>query len=94
MEKLTPSEQETIIHYDHEYKTARIYTCDKRLRDKLNKLCITNKDIVCNTNRQVYAEYTCPKNWVKISPPRKVNLTEEQRQAARERLLRGKSTTE
>lgn len=37
-----------------------------------------------------------PKSWLKVSPPRKVNMTEEQREAAAERMknLRKNSSNE
>lgn len=30
---------------------------------------------------------TVPKSWVKISPPRRVNMTDDQKEAARQRML-------
>ena len=32
-------------------------------------------------------EYVVPKSWVKISPPKKYNLTDERREAMRQQML-------
>ena len=79
-------EQETIINYKEEEATANVYTHNRALRRKLDKLaqeCVVAR--VSHEGRA--ADYTIPKGWVRIYPPRTAApLTEEQKQRRREQL--------
>lgn len=79
-------EQETIINYNEEEKTATVYTFNRGLKAKLAKLaaerpedCVLSEDYANGSQT-----YTVPKRWIKVSPPRKVS--EEQKKAAAERM--------
>ena len=61
-------EQETIINFNEEEKTAGIYTHNKVLRQKLAALA---RDRLVKASRSGRAvDYTIPKSWIKIVPPR------------------------
>lgn len=87
--KLSKYEQETIIHYNEEEKTASVYTMNTSLTNKLAKLAEEYPDECMRTVTQQDGEgvtYIVPKKWVKVRPPRK--MSEEQRIAASERLAK------
>lgn len=83
---LSNYEKETEILYNQEESTAIVATWHKALINKLNKIAAERDDIICRRNEGEYAKYLIPKTWVKIAPPPKRNLTEEQRAAMAERL--------
>lgn len=62
-------EQETIINYNQEEAEADIFTYDKRLISKLKKKGVELTDMNGD------GSYSCkvPKNWIKVSPPKKVS---------------------
>ncbi len=78
--KLTRYEMETIIVFNEEEKTASVSTFNKRIKRILDK-CVeeNNSDVSVNEN----GDYTLPKSWIKIRPPRK--MTEAQKEELRER---------
>ena len=79
--ELTRCEQETIINYNEEEKTASIYTHNRALRRKLDRLAQERPED-CRPGPTAHggqaAEYIVPKAWVKVNPPRR--LTEAQRE--------------
>ena len=83
-------EQETIINYKEEEATANVYTHNRALRRKLDKLAQERpqKCVVARVSHEGRAaDYTIPKGWVRIYPPRTAApLTEEQKQRRREQL--------
>lgn len=80
---LSKYEQETIINYNQEEKTATIYTCDRSLISKLNKLSEKDSTII-ETNGDEYSRtYTLPKKYISVKIPRQ--LSEEQRHKLAER---------
>lgn len=83
---LTSYERETIINFNEEEKTASIYTYNKALRNKLNKLVGVNPDIHVIRSSDEMSEFEVPKSWIKVSPPKQVNLSDEQRAAIAARL--------
>ena len=86
-------EKETSIWYSEENNSCNVYTYSKALINRLNKLSGKHPD-QCYVKRIISgedassAEFVIPKNWVGIRPPKKYNLTEEQRQT---RSMRFKS---
>ncbi len=83
----TGCERETIVLYNQQDKTASCYTWDAPLIRRLDKLIAEgNSDIVLTREGEGWREYEVPKKWVKIRPPARRNLTEEQRQAMADRL--------
>ena len=83
---LTSYERETIINFNEEEKTASIYTYNKALRNKRNKLVGVNPDIHVIRSSDEMSEFEVPKSWIKVSPPKQVNLSDEQRAAIAARL--------
>lgn len=78
-------EQETIINFNEAEATASVYTYNRALRRKLEKLAEERPE-ECQVVRKGQADdYVIPKGWIKIKPPRQ--LSEEQREvlAARAR---------
>lgn len=89
MSKLTRAEKETIINYNDAESIANIYSCNKNMIEKLLQLEKEYPDRVLVTYRSdVSLNVEIPKEWIKISAPRK--LTDKQRQAARERMLKNR----
>jgi len=85
--KLNNFEKETSILYNEAESTAEICTYNKALKSRLEKLAAEYPDecIECNRlGRDDLCKYIVPKKWIKVSPPKK--MSEEQRQAAAERL--------
>ena len=87
------AEQETSIVWDEEEKIAHIYTASPRTMRKLDKLCAdcpTEYKVVClerdKAGKQTAAKYEVRAKLIRFGKP--VVRTEEQRQAASERLLR------
>lgn len=80
--------KETAINYFAHEKTATFYTQEKKWITKIKWLAETHPDevtIVYETDEgSLMADI--PKSWFKLSPPRKRTLTEEQRNAAAERM--------
>lgn len=88
-------EQETIINFCADDKTAHVYTCDSVYIRKLDKLCERCPDIYKVVKQDECSKtYSMPKRLVSFRVPRE--LTEEQRAAAVERLakMRGQSADE
>lgn len=76
--KLSRYEQETIITYNEEEKTAGVYTHNKALLRRLDKLSQERPD-ECRLEklRPDAADYIIPKAWVRVRPPRQ--MSEEQK---------------
>ena len=67
---LTKYEQETIINYNNEEKTASIFTYDKSLIRKLDKRLAEMSDMELIRRGEDFAEYSLPKKWIKVAFPR------------------------
>ena len=70
---LTAYEKETIINYNEAEQTAIVYTHNKALRRTLDKLAQERPDD-CHIDKVSHdgaaTDYTVPKMWIKIRPPR------------------------
>ena len=86
MSDLSNYERETIINYSYGDNIASVYTFDRKLQNKLNKLIGTRSDISIVAQEEDWVEYEVLKSWIKVSPPRQVNYTDEQKAAMAERL--------
>lgn len=84
--KLTAYERETNILFNESDSTATVFTYNRKLQNDLNELVGKNPDIIVASSDEEYIKYIIPKSWVRIKPPRKRDMTEEQRAAAAERL--------
>ncbi|MBR4781087.1 MAG: hypothetical protein IK014_07005 [Lachnospiraceae bacterium] len=83
--KITRYEQETIINFNAEEKTATLYTRDPAVMRKVDALVIEYPDTFkCISETDIDKTYEMPKSVVTYRKPRK--LSEEQREAARKRL--------
>lgn len=80
-------EQETIINFCEEEKTAGIYTHNKALRQKLAALARDRPEdcrLVKASRSGRAVDYTIPKSWIKIVPPR--IASEAQKEASRKAI--------
>ena len=86
------SEIETTINIYGGESTAHIYTNDRRYITKLDKLVKEHPD-EC-TFREDYGSffYTVPATYIKISPKRRTNLSEEDLLRRRERMRNLRNT--
>lgn len=78
-------EQETIINYNAAEHTATVYTRDKTVMRRLDALVVEYPEhyrIIGETD--IDKTYEMPKSFVNYRKPRR--LSDEQREAARERL--------
>ena len=93
--QLSRLEQETIINFNEEEKTANIYTHNKSLISRLEKLCADRPDECIpgyNQNAPRGRSFDVPKKWVKVSPPIKRQLTDEQRAELSHKMKNLRST--
>ena len=81
---LTKYEQETIINYNNEEKTASVFTYDKSLIRKLDKRLSEMPDMKLIRRGEDFAEYSLPKKWIKVAFPRQ--YSDEQRAKMAERM--------
>ena len=85
MMKMTRYEQETIINFNAGERTATIYTRDPAVMRKVDALVIEFPDVFkCIGETDIDKTYEMPKSAVTYRKPRR--LSEEQREAARERI--------
>lgn len=88
--KLSKYEQETIVLYNAEDKNAEIYTADRTVMRKLDKLCEEHPDIYKTIKSDELSKtYSVPKNYINYRKPR--TLTSEQVEIIRERMRKLKS---
>lgn len=84
-------EQETIINYNEAEKTASVYTHNRALIRKL-ELLAEQRPNECRMTKTSHGgkavDYSIPKAWVKISPPRVAS--EAQKAAAREAVKKAR----
>jgi hypothetical protein len=81
MTPLTKYEQETIINFNREQKTARIFTYDTGWQNHMEKLGI-KPELVNDFGGK---GYTIPKNWVRKPLPKR-QLSEETKAVLAERM--------
>lgn len=84
---LTRYEQETIINFNEEEKTASVYTHNGPLRRRLEQMAQERPKKTCHDGQAV--EYYLPKSWIKIRPPRVAS--EAQKAAAMAALQKAKN---
>ena len=87
MRSLSKYEQEIIINLNNDDATATVYSSNPYWTRRLQRLATEYPNDVKLVNKDVTSEtYELPKKWIKIQPKRFVS--EEQRQAAKERFAR------
>lgn len=90
--KLSNFERETIINFNEEQNTASVFTHNRAVRNKLERLS-SERPEECRLNRTYHdnqaAEFYIPKSWIRFNPPRKAApLTDEQKRQRREQLAK------
>ena len=86
--KLSRYEQETIISFNEEEQTASVYTHNRALRNRLQKLAQerpTECRLLDTGSGGRAADYSIPTGWVRVRPTRILSEAEreQRRQAAR-----------
>ena len=80
----------TGIHYFKNDETMEITTADRKLMTKLRHIASKSQDVIIDTEPTVenggFMLALVPVKFIKISKPKTVNFTEEQKQAAAERM--------
>lgn len=90
MAKLSVQEQETVIVIGEDDKMAKVYSSSPRWIKKLDK--VMERSRVHKQKRSIVAvEYEVPEKYIKVTKPRKRNMTDEQKAAASERLKKARS---
>lgn len=86
MATLSREERETIILYTEADDRAEVYTHNKKMINRLAKLCAERPDEVEKIREADTGAvtYTVPRDWIRVVPKRRVS--EECRAAAAERL--------
>ena len=86
MATLSREERETIILYTEADDRAEVYTHNKKMINRLAKLCAERPDEVEKIREADTGAvtYTVPRDWIRVVPKRRVS--EEYRTAAAERL--------
>lgn len=86
---------ETTVNYINTDEYLTFCSSEKKWINKINKLHEAHPDKVRiihsaeSNHGMIYADL--PKNWLKVSPPRQVNYTDEQRAAMAERLAEARN---
>jgi hypothetical protein len=83
MAELTGIERETVILWNQAEKTATISTMDPALIRKMTILSQNDTAITVREERPGYAEYICPKKYIKVRGTRQ--LSSEKKQLLSER---------
>jgi len=94
-ERYSKLETETVITYNDAEDEAGVYTGNRALLNRLRSLAEQYPD-ECRLEHESrggdFADYIVPKKWIKVSPPRKVILSDEQRAQIAERLKASRKT--
>ena len=84
--KLSRYEQETVVNYNAGEQTATLYTRDKAVMRRLDKLVANFPDTYKLTGQdEVSKTYSFPKSYVSYRKPRAVST--EQRERARQMMI-------
>ena len=87
--RLTPDERETILNYNEADNCWEVYTAVRKHMNKFEKLGWEVTNIEYYPDGEVFGKfYKVPNRDISFRSPVKREVTEEQRQAARERFQR------
>lgn len=87
---LEPCERETVISFSDESETAQCYTLNRRIKNRLFKLCESSDEIFTHSKKDSEtAIFYFPKSWVRIRPPRQAS--DAQREAARQNVEKARA---
>lgn len=86
---------ETVFEHLDGNKTWTVSTDERTWKNRLFKLAEQHPDEVecVAVNRNGSVMFHIPASWVKVKPPRKVEMTEERRQELADRMRRMRETT-
>lgn len=88
-ERMTNLEKETIVNFNEEENVAQVYTFNKALQNRLNRLAVERPE-ECQVDSRFHGSaavaFLVPKKWIAVRPPRCSGLTAEQRAEKRERM--------
>ena len=86
MSSLSKYEQETVINFNAGEQTAIVYTRDKAVMRRIDALVIEFPDVYrLVSETDIDKTYSMPKSHISYRKPR--NISEEQREQAREKML-------
>lgn len=84
---LTNYEKETILNYNDEEKDGTVYSCNAAMIRRMDRLAAQYPDEVKQFREdEVSKSYYVPKGWIKVNPPKKIVLSDEQKAIRSERL--------
>ena len=85
---LSPYERETIINWNQGDVNASVFTYDKSLMRKIDKIRSNNKAVTLLREGNGFREYSLPKNMISIKEQRKYSeeTLEKLRRQAKERF--------
>lgn len=87
MTNLTKYEMETVINYNAREQTATVYTRDKSVMRKLDRLVADYPDsFMLISQTDIDKTYSMPKSYITYRKPRTVS--NEQREQARQRMAK------
>lgn len=91
MVNLSKEERETIVLYTEADDRAEVYTHNKKLINRLSKFCEDRPGEIqkIRESETGAVTYTVPRDWVKVSPKRR--MSDDQKAAAAERLAATRS---
>ena len=90
--KVLQIEQETVIVIDPLTKRANVYSCVPSMVNKLYEYA-EREDVKIDLDNEYGLAIDVPMNWIKIRPPVKRQLTDEQRATLSERMKNVKKGT-
>lgn len=85
-------EQETIINFNEEEGTARVYTFNRALQNRLARLAADRpEDCRIDPDERLSIDgamaYIVPKRWITVRPPKQYALTDEEKAARAAKML-------
>lgn len=85
-------QRETSWDYIVGSSTGTLFTTERKWINKINRLkeVYPDKVDILKQNRDGSILVRIPSSWFKISPPRQSNLSDEQKEAARQRLAKAR----
>ena len=86
---LTAYERETVINLGDNTDQASIWTCQPKIARRLQKRGVKPTEVRKQDGREIAWRFFVPAKWVKISPPRRVTVSN--RAASVERLAEGRA---
>lgn len=90
---LTAYERETVIRLGDDTDQASVWTCQSKIARRLQKRGVKPSEVRKQAGREIAWRFIIPAKWVKLSPPRKVLISEEERALRAQRMAKLGSVT-